>query len=108
MGRNKDARWGELIKTSEEHSYAQEQLENRNDVRSRSAHLPYQVQYQVNVLMVDGEEACMLLNAFNSEMDLQMAMKLHQQLHPLLTTGNILKRRRRRYYIIVELLSWVV
>jgi hypothetical protein len=36
MGRNKDARWGELIKNSEEHSYAQEQLENRNDVRSRS------------------------------------------------------------------------
>ena len=34
--RNKDARWGELIKNSEEHSYAQEQLENRNDVRSRS------------------------------------------------------------------------
>ena len=34
--RNQDARWGELMKSSEEHSYAQEQLENRNDVRSRS------------------------------------------------------------------------
>lgn len=34
--RGQDARWGELIKSSEEHSYAQEQLENRNDVRSRS------------------------------------------------------------------------
>ena len=40
MGRNKDARWGELIKNSEEHSYAQEQLENRNDVRSRSVLFP--------------------------------------------------------------------
>lgn len=35
VGRNQDARWGELMKSTEEHAYAQEQLENRNDVRSR-------------------------------------------------------------------------
>jgi hypothetical protein len=108
MNRNKDARWGELIKNSEEHTYAQEQLENRNDVRSRSVHLPYQLQYQVNVLIVDGEEAYMPLSDSNSEMDSRTAIKHHQQLHPLSTTGNIHKKKRRRYYIIVELLSWGV
>ena len=46
MVRNKDARWGELMKNSEEHSYAQEQLEKRNDVRSRSVHLPCHSQSQ--------------------------------------------------------------
>jgi uncharacterized protein YjfI (DUF2170 family) len=61
-----------------------------------------------NVLMVDGEEAYMPLSDSSSEMDLQMVIKHHQQLHPLSTTGNIHKRKRRRYYIIVELLSWGV
>jgi hypothetical protein len=55
--------------------------------------------------MVDGEEDYTPPNASNSEMDLQMAIKHLQQLHPLSTTGNIHKRRRRRYYIIAELLS---
>jgi len=58
--------------------------------------------------MVDGEEDYTRPNAFNSEMDLQMAMKHLQQLHLLSTIGNIHKRRRRRYYIIAELLSWGV
>lgn len=46
--RNQDARWGELIKNSEEHSYAQEQLENRNDVRSRS--VPFSTQIRISEL----------------------------------------------------------
>jgi hypothetical protein len=58
--------------------------------------------------MVDGEEDYTPLNAFNSEMDLQTVIKHLQQLHPLLTTGNIHKRKRRRYFIIAELLSWGV
>lgn len=42
-GRDQDGRWAELMKSSEEHAYAQEQLENRNDVKSRSVH-PYTLQ----------------------------------------------------------------
>jgi hypothetical protein len=53
--------------------------------------------------MIDGEEDCTPLNASNSEMDLQMAIKHLQQLHPLSTTGSIHRRRRRRYFIIAEL-----
>lgn len=70
ISRNKDARWGELIKNSEEHTYAQEQLENRNDVRSRSVPVsrPSTSQLLEGRLMRDGEEDSMPPNAFNSEM----------------------------------------
>jgi hypothetical protein len=59
-----------------------------------------------DTLMVDGEEAFTPPSAYNSETALQMAIKHHQQLHPLSTTGNIPQKKRKRSYIIVEPLSW--
>jgi len=94
------------MKNTEEHSYAQEQLENRNDVRSRLVPTTFKRVTLATMLIVDGGEDYMPLNGFNSETGLRMAIKHHQQLHPLSTIGNTHQRKRRRYCIIAALLFW--